>query len=384
MPVVDLSNIGLEGQQAFATRMATLAQADQLKASAAQTRLENVEKEREQLFADAVSRMQTIAKGESTGSGANLFSDEDSESAAAPIERMADMAMQMGAVESARKLANTGSEIRNRESTIEQNEIENDTKRLDNIVKYGNAFAQTVAVAKNQAEWIRNLDEFGASGVVGQEQIEAMKAQPWSEDLMAFYREKGISAAQQAQMELQQANADRAERAQAAAGRRADRAYRLAEKVYENNVRHQRVMEKNGGKDAPSAATPTEQDVKMARTALTVNGPFRNVENKDSAVVTQAAQYIASQTKAILKDNKALTYDQAQQQAILRAMKDGVINREESGSMFTNDKVLFGAGLSPPAAKPLPKSASAMVKGHYYVTSKGIVQWDGTRGIPVD
>lgn len=384
MPVVDLSNIGLEGQQAYATRMATFAQADNLKAAAEQTRIENVDKEREQLFSDAVSKMNAIAMGKSPNNGDVLGEMED-DSAAAPLDRMAELATRFGAVESARKLANTASEIRGRESTIQQNEIENNTKRLDNIIKGADVTARFLGQAKNQSEWEYGIQQLRDSGTMEPEFIDKIASMNYDPDLAAFFHEKAISAADQARLEMQQNNLDQTASFRAAALARADRTARIAEARARESERHNRTMEKVNGNKGASAVAPSARDLESAKTALK-NTVFKGVEGSD---VTAAAEYVASQAKALLKQNTALDWNTAVQQVIIRGQQEGAFEINVEDNWFSADKKTArfkdpASAQPPPIDKQGKVDRTKLVKGRYYKLPDGRVGKFNGSGIVVD
>lgn len=400
MPVVDLSNIGLEGQQAFATRMATLAQGRQMEAVAEEKELANQETElMNDLNAQASAKLRSLARGErGTPSVDTEGAVRNMDSLASPLEVTADIYARFGAPGKAAEMLKEASTIRKQEADIEDGEVLRENRRLDNIIKGGDLVSKTLGIARNQSEWEHGIERIRQQGIMPPEQIDQIAAIPFSPDAAAYFNEQAISAADRARNDLTRMGQERQERQSAAARAQEERKITLQARRDIDQEKHRAWERKNGGKNAASAITPSERDVTSAR-ALLLAGPFRDSkynEKRGDPDIDAAAEYVASQAKSILQNNKAITWDTAVQQAIIRGQQDGTLSVDPAKNEwfrelpFAGGKVpakpkfnqVEGKTVDAPAA--LPKTAAEMKKGNYYVTSKGIVQWDGTKGIPVN
>lgn len=383
MPVVDLSNIGLEGQQAFASRMATLAQADVMKANARQQQLENEDTERmNQLNDEASAKLVSLARGDRTSPSADVQGiAERMDSLAAPMEVIADVYARGGAPGKATEILKAASQVRKQEADIEDGKVLREQRKLENIIKGADVVSRYLGTARNQSEYDFGIEQLRKQGVMEPEFIDQLAGMGWSQDLSAFLNEKAVSAAEQARLEMQQQNLDRTEAYRAAQLSRADRASRIAEARHRENVRHNKAVEKAGGKNSPSASAPSARDLTSAKTALK-STVFRDVEGGD---IDAAAEYVASQARALVRQNTALTWDQAVQQTIIRGQQNGAftVDEESTGGLAglfgaTKSKAKFdGQGLSAETAVPMPKSKNEMKKGRYYITARGRALWNG-------
>lgn len=392
MPVVDLSNIGLEGQQAFATRMATLAQSKQMEASAREQELQNQETEKmNELNAMASAKLASLARGDRSVGGIDV---EDSasrmDSLASPLEVTAEIFAKNGAPGKAMEMYKSASEIRKRESDIEKDALTAEQTRLENIIKGGDLVSRTIGIARNQSEWDYGIEQLRKQRILDPEQLDAISQMPFNPDVAAYFNEQAISAADRAKNALTQAGQDRQERQSAATRAQEERKIRLQAQRDADQERHRVWERKTGGKNAPSASTPTDREVQSAKRLLKTE-VFRDVGDDDDDL-SAASEYIASQAKSILQNNKAITWDTAVQQAMLRGQQDGALSLDPGKTRSWFDprnnvpakaKFKVPVGKTKEAPAPLPKSAKEMKKGQYYVTSKGVVQWDGSKGIPV-
>lgn len=392
MPVVDLSNIGLEGQQAFASRMTTLAQGKQMEASAREQELANQETERmNQLNQEASAALSSLSKGDRVGS--NVDADAVAsrmDSLANPLEVTADIYAKGGAPGKAMELYKAASEIRKRESDIENDAVLAEQRRLENIVKGSDLVSRTLGIARNQSEWEHGIEQLREQGIMEPEYLEQLSQMEYNPDVAAYFNEQAISAADRARNAISTAGQERLERQSAATRAQEERKIRLQAQRDTAQERHRVWERKTGGKNAPSATSPSERDILSAKRMLKTE-VFRDIPDDDEDLAA-ASEYVASQAKSILQNNKAITWDVAVQQAILRGQQDGALSIDSGKTRDWFDprsdvpaKAKFKAplGRTPEAPAPVPKTEKEMKKGHYYISSKGIVQWDGSKGIPV-
>lgn len=154
--------------------------------------------------------------------------------------------------------------------------------------------------------------------------------------------------------------------------------------------REQRLAKAGAGK--PLAAPTTAET--QAALALVKGQMFPNLQGaKDDPsylqtleTINAGAKNVAAEAKAILRDNPALTWNQALQRALTESVKAGDWQTVAAGGLFrSRDKTTFqGAGKSADTPLPLPANKQQMVPGKFYQNSKGQVgQWTGTGISPV-
>lgn len=396
MPVVDLSNIGLEGQQAYYNRMATAAQTRVMQANADQQELENQKTQKMNELNDLASqKLQSILHRQPQPAVDPEAAAERMTSLAEPMEAVADVYMRGGGIETAMDLLKQASEVRKRENDMENDDVTAQQNKLENIIKGAEIVSRWLGGAKTQDEWNLGMQEIQRSlddgvFVMDPELFEQLKSQPFDPDAAAFFRDRAISAADQARLELQRADDDRQERQNAATN--ADRAVRVQmQRARDAEVRrHNAVTEKASGSNG-STITPTEVEIKQARGAL-INSVYKGLNTKDNADVAEASNYVASLAKSIVKDNKGLTWDQAVQQAILRGQQAGVFGREVTDNVSTflgmetgrkpakRDPKFARTGKTADAPMRLPITAAGKIDpskleaGKYYLMEDGTVK----------
>lgn len=149
--------------------------------------------------------------------------------------------------------------------------------------------------------------------------------------------------------------------------------------------REQRLAKAGAGKPL-AAPTPAET---QAALALVKGQMFPNLQGaKDDPsylqtleTINAGAKNVAAEAKAILRDNPALTWNQALQRALTESVKAGDWQTVAAGGLFrSRDKTTFqGAGKSADTPLPLPANKQQMVPGKFYQNSKGQVgQWTGS------
>ena len=402
MSVVDLSEIGLQGQQAFYNRMNTAAQTRSLDASADKQNLENQQTEAMMKLNElAAGKLQSVIGGEKT-SGINPEAlAEKMNSLADPIEAAAKVYASSGAgVDTAMKLFKEASDIRKKEQEIDSAGITDMQNKLENMQKGFQIFRDTMGVAQNADEW-----EFGKKQLVqamkagafasDDATIEMVMQQPWSPEARDFFNERTISAADQARLDFQREQEKRLAQKALADTAQADVRIQLQKARDAQQVRYQDHLMKVAGKGG-GPATPNGTEVEQARDALS-NTVFKGVTIKTAdgkerlRAFDDAANYVASLAKTIVKENQALSWDQAVQQAIVRGQDAGVFTVD--GATPADPGWLFGfgdkpadpgkakferTGKTPDAALAMPASRSAMKKGTYYMTAQGVAKWNGS------
>lgn len=390
MPV-DLSKMGLEGIESYHSQMESMARTNSMNVNAQAQQAEIEANARMQQLNDLAS--QAIRDG---ASRRNLGTSEDPEAAAAhtrsladPIETVADVFLQNGAVETAADLLGKASEIRKRESDIDNDKITAQQNRLENILKGADIAGRYLGTAKNESEWRRGLEVVRESGTIEPEFMDQLEALPFNENLPAYFADQAMSAAESARLEIQTLNLDARERDLAARNSRGERQIRLQEQRLAETQRLRRLAEKNSGK-VTAAGAPSKVAVEGVTTTLKAT-VFADMEDVDDTTIDATAQYVTSKAQQIVKENKAISWDVAVQQAITQAKAAGVlqtfdVNRDFGlFSVKTGKKVKVDLeGKAPETAVQPPITGAGKVdptklkRGTYYKLPNGEVgKWNG-------
>lgn len=402
MSVVDLSEVGLTGQQAFYDRMNTAAQTRSLDASADKQNLENQQTEAMMKLNElAAGKLQSVLNGDKRNGIDPEALAERMNSLADPMEAAAKVYATSGAgVDTAMELFKQAAEVRKKEQEIDSAAITDQQNRLENVQKGFQLFRSTMGVANNDAEWAHGQQEIISaikSGAISSDDatVKLILSQPFSPEFRDYLNVKTLTAEQELAAEFREKQEARlrqkalADTAQAQVRIDLQRARDAQQARYQDHL--MKVAGKGGG-----PATPNGAEVEQARDALS-NTVFKGVNIKTAdgkerlRAFDDAANYVASLAKTIVKENQALSWDQAVQQAIVRGQDAGVFTVD--GATPADEGWLFGlgskpaapgkakferTGKTPDAALAMPASRSAMKKGTYYMTAQGVAKWNGS------
>lgn len=382
MPVVDLSMMGLEGQQSFYQNKLANASANAADANAEKDRFAVQEaKELEELGQVAAARVKARYGRMNPNDDFNAEDMAQSMSSLAdPLEMTAEVMMEAGKFETAQDLLNDASEIRKRESDIKGAAFTQQQTRLTNIQKGAEIAATKLGTAQNEDEWQQGIKEMEALGVIEPELMEKIKYMPYDPDVAEYFRQQGIKAGEQARLELQQQNIDNTEEYRATQTANQDRLFEFAQQRHRDAENHRRTMEKAAGPKGTAAGAPGKDVLASVKRKL-LSSVFRGVEGGD---VDAAADYIASSAQQMVREDKTISWDTAVGRAILVADKAGMFQTEETGNwierrLSANFPKRFKG---PKAAKfsilPLPQDRAKMKKGQAYQTARGVAVWNGT------
>lgn len=380
MPV-DLSRVGLEGLESYSTRQYQEASSKHLSALADQQQYETQKAQRLQELDEQASQMLTsVAQRKNTG---NIMDGvEEDESSAAPLERIAEIYLKGGAPEQGMEYLSKASNIRKQESDIESEEVNRRQNRLETILKGADIVGRVLGGAQNEDEWAQGLKEVEEAGVIEPELMEKLKNQPFDPDVAAYFKDRAISAAQQATLDMQMNNFDQRERFNAIRAAQAERRAAATAARVKEQKRHNLAMEKNAGGNG-AASAPSAPELASVHTALK-NSIYKGVATDDNEAFNSAAQFVAAKAKELVKQNKALDWDTAVQQATMIAQNSGAFTVDEG------DEGFLGMGKRPKSvdfqrsgktldmAIPLPSNKSQLSKGKYYITARGRAKWNGT------
>lgn len=397
MPV-DLSMIGLEGDRHYNAMQLAKAQTRQMNAAASGQEIENQQAASELAIQnEALKKLSSVAKGGPGSSGQDVVTPSGDTSKGAPLEQIGALMIAGGAIKRGTEYLKAGVEIRKKESDM-LNDVETRNKtRLDNIISVGNLFSQTMGTARNQSEWEYGLQQIESRPEVveifGKENFDALKKMQYDPNVAEFLNQRAMTAADRARLELQQQGNDREERSalDMAQYRRAQT--QIAQGQLDARIREQEYKEKTDGKGAATA--PTEADIKAAEASvanLIFDGKVPGKDDPTYAAFKAGASDIASQARQLVKDNKGMDYGQALTRATLLSKTNGdwVAMTPEDDRGFIKRTLGIGEPEEVPNAKfrgrgmkavdavEMPTDKAKLTKGMYYVTPRGIAQWDGT------
>lgn len=385
MPI-DISKMGLEGLESFSQRQMMDAQARHMNELATASEEERAQTaEMEAIASRAISEIGSTRRKVSFEPGSAA---EEMQSLAEPLEAIGDAFTRSGYAKQGTELLSKASEIRKRESDMEMDKSLDRGRKLENIMRGATIAAQTIGIAQNEDEWRQGIKEVEAAGVIEPELMEQLKQMPFHPDLPAYFRARSITAYQQAELDLKANNYEMQEYDRQSRRADRDRRYQLSVQAQKNLEAYRARLEKAAGKSAAGTNIPTENELKQARTVLKQD-IFKDVDITDELNANElnmTAVSVATRAKQMVKDNKALTWDNALQQALIEAQAEGklTITDAKSGFLGTSwgaepKKVDFdGSGRSVETAMPMPKKKSEMKKGRYYITSQGRAKWTGT------
>lgn len=400
MPV-DLSMVGLEGDRHYNAMQLAKAQTRNTNAAAQGQEIENQQNEAElKIQNEALAKLASIAKGGRGSSGQDVVSYTGDDSKGAPLEQLGSLMIAGGAVKRGMEFLKGGVEIRKKESDL-LNDVETRNKtRLDNIMTVGNLFSQTLGTARNQSEWEYGIKQMEsrpeAIEIFGRENFEALKKMDYDPNVATFLNEKAMSAIDRARLELSQQTNDREERNALDLAQYRRTTLEISRGNLEARRHEQSYKEKTDGKGAASATSEAEVKAAKASVAnLILDGKVPNKDDVGYAAFEAGAQDIASRAKQMVKENKGLDFNAAITRATIESKTDGdwqaMTPEDERG--FISKLIGKDAPEEVPNAKfrgrgakaldpiDMPKTQAELKKGSYYVTSRGVARWDGSKFI---
>ena len=370
---VDLSMAGLQGQQAYADRMATLAQADVSKANAQETQLKTETAQRMQAIADdaAATLPRVLKREQAPGDPLDGVDAENLPDNASVMDHYAQKFAAAGFPEMAKDLAVAGGNIRKQEDEIKSAEITRQQNKLENVIKLSQIAGQFFGAARNQAEWDMAVDRLEQGGLEP-EYVEQMRAQPFDEEVAQYYAETAMTAHERARLDLEGLKFDQQSQKDSISAQQAQTRIDLQRARDAVDAQHKAHLQKAGGKPA-TAPTDNQLDIVRAELRSTL---YRNVDpkafkkGKEDPDFTSAVSYIASTAMQMVNEVDGISFDTAVRRATIQAEQNGTIVRDP-GKVVT----IKTAGLTPEnaitATPGTPKSG--FVRGKYYKLPDGRV-----------
>lgn len=385
MPV-DLSKIGLEGLESYQSRMESASRTTYNEALANKTNVEVAAAERQQALADEASAaLNDIAMGKKRTSGVDPGSVETM-SGADVLETTAQVFARGGAPETAMEMFSKAAEIRKKENDIDNDKVLAEQRRLENIIKGADVVGRYLGKARNQSEWNFGIKKLQEQGIMEPELIQQLAQMPFDEDVAAYFADQAISNSDQAKLDMDKLTQDRLQRQGDIEATQAQQRITLQAARDAETRRHNLQIEKASGNKSGGAAAPNKAEVDSAGAALRSAGVFKGlVAGEEGEDFNTAADYIASNAKALIQTNKSLDWQTAVQRSILMAQTQGMFSTTEGEGKLLG---IFGSE-TPPKAKfegplPMPKTKAEMQPGKIYITSRGRAKWNGSVFEPVE
>lgn len=393
--MADLSKIGIEGLESYSNRKLVDSQAQHFNMLARKGNIEADEAVRMQELGQlAAQELSSLARGGKSSAGGQLFNqdDVDDDDMAAPLEKIGEVFLLGGATEQGAEYFKTAADIRKKQSDITTDTMLTEQRRLENIIKGSDIVARQIGTAKNQAEWDAGLDNL--EGIMEPENIQKLRELGFNPNAAAFFREKAISAADQARLDLENQQQSQQLRIAMDTAARDRTKIRLQEqRDADNKDYRERLLKITGAKNEQASKAPSPDALRSARTTLK-NMVFKDAEfeldqygrstDKDFEA---GAEYVAAQAQALLKANPAMNWDTAVRRAVLEGQAKNVFGIEEDRSLLhqltggaagkKKTKATFD-GASAADALPMPAKKEEMQKGKYYITARGRAIWNGT------
>jgi hypothetical protein len=273
--------------------------------------------------------------------------------------------------------------IRQREAS----QISSQTTALLNQLKIGKEQAENLAQffggAGSQDEW--DMANRLYSFQTGQQSPFANV--PFNEEVVDALNQRALSAKERY---------DLADKAATRENTKRYRDERLKDFDEQNKIRRERLrlerereerLRKSGGSARLPSADAKPAEIKQVKDMIRKDFP----QAGDAAEELNTAAFtIASEARAKLRANPALSSSAAINQAYAEAVKNGDIEADMGTTIpligkRVGAKFRFaGGGRSPETALTVPSKAAEAKVGRYYVNSAGqIAKWDGKRFVPV-
>lgn len=386
MPV-DLSKIGLTGLESYQSRMESAAQSRYLAANAGKIEQETEGLERQQALADKASaRLNEISMGKRQSAVDPEKAASEMTSNAEVLETLADVYARGGAPETAMDFFKAAGDIRKQESDIDNDAVLAQQRKLENVIKGADVVSRYLGKAQNQSEWEYGIDQLRKQGIVEPELIDQMAAIPYDPDVAAYFNEQAIAAVDRARLDMTARTEARLTKQGALDAAQAQQRIALQEARDAETRRHNLAIEKASGGKAGGAAAPNKDELTSVENALRASVYKGVTKGEEGQEFGSAAEYVASSAKALIAQDKALSWQTAVQRAIMQAQTSGAFSTTEGEGKFLG---IFGSetppeakfktdGLTPATAIPQPSSKAAMTAGKYYITARGRAKWTGS------
>ena len=380
MPV-DLSMVGLRGIEAGQNTLSAIANREALQS---QTAIAQGTFDREQadleLQRAAVAKIKGIMAGEGTDFSSGNVSETDMSKFM--LRTGAEIAA-AGAPERGSKLMEAGLDLRKKQGEIDKQAFDQDKVKLDNIITAANYVANGVADVRNDSElqffW-DTLDPAIAENI-GPEKLEVLKSVPYSPDWIAAMKDQSMTAKEQATLDMAQQGQTRADRSEENTRIFREATLNIAKQRADAADRRQAAVDKAGGVNISAPISPSER--------LTVESTLKNQLGGtfNSDALFAATDDIAGEARRIVADTQGITFPEAVQRAVMRAVNAGELGHLAEEEIEGKDVITRrykprgrtpDNALSMPIGDTIEQVQPKLIKGRYYNTPAGTLKWNGS------
>lgn len=343
-----------------------------LDAESAKLETEAAESERmARLMAGAFTGSARAPRGFASDFDAQAFGTEAKPvSMADQLDEVARLAGVAGLVGKAESLAKTSSLIRAREARAAQSAASRDKTLLDIRKEGAEMIGRTFGNVSDEASWdtANRLYEFQTG------QRSPYAGVPYSADLVENIKQNALSLKDQADIEDKDLDRERKENY---GNKRLQISGIMAEiaalRLQLEKAREKRLARAGGGRQVSS---PNQEEISQAKKIVTKNFPAL-----DATELKDAAFAIASEARALRKQNPALDANTALWQAYVAAQRNGDLSNVSKGigiaGLGRKDRYT-GMGKTPETAAAIPAKQADLIRGRYYTNAQGqVAEWTG-------
>lgn len=307
----------------------------------------------------------------------------------------ANQLMQAGSFDTGMEFYKAGQQMLKDKADLSKTQLANSSARLKRVVDQSGLVGRELGNATTPDEWQQGLQSLEQIGAFTPEEIQNLKQIPFTQQSRDFLKQKAVSIAKQAQLQMDQAKQEQEKQfhEDSIAQQVANRQQR--EKIHEDNMRYKKTHEKTG----TTARAPTTSALRSVDTAIrtnVLNGAKIPPDAQDA--YDAAKQAIASRAQDLVKNNKGLDWQTAVNRAVLESKANGdwdfikndpFYHKYSAGVIGSSETDFAGfsrKGVNRGDAAPIPMGndgavqAGQLKKGKWYRAPDGrIGQWDGSK-----
>lgn len=338
--------------------------------------------------AEAFQSLGSIMSGNGRpGAGSNLLEQEDQDWGETFTSIGARLA-KAGFGKRGQELIEAGIDYQKKAADIEKTGADTDAKRLEVMNTTADWVARNLGENESEFNVFRSMLKDPRNAHIrenlGEENVAILEGMEWSPELVNFFRDKAISIKDQATLALTERGHQRLEQSA-----RDTQTYRQALlSINRGNLEERRLdrirKEKSGGPNMGTAASASE----VATTkSVVLNSVSKlkglTIEGEVEVAFNHMIESIAGQAKAIVAQNKGVTYVEAAEQAAMEAEAAGDFDiiKASSPKWFglatetTRTPKYERRGTSREKPLPLPEDKSKWVRGRFYERNGKIGQY---------
>ena len=338
--------------------------------------------------AEAFQSLGSIMSGNGRpGAGSSLLEQEDQDWGETFTSIGARLA-KAGFGKRGQELIEAGIDYQKKAADIEETGADTDAKRLEVMNTTADWVARNLGESESEFNVFRSMLKDPRNAHIrenlGEDNVAILENMEWSPDLVNFFRSKALSIKDQATLALSERGHQRLE--QAAADTETYRNALLS--INRANLEERRLdrirKEKDGGPNIGTAASASEVATAKSVVLNSVSAlKGLTIEGEVEVAFNHMLESIAGQAKAIVAQNKGVTYAEAVEQAAMEAEAAGDFEIIEASSPkwfglsseTTRTPKYERKGTSREKPLPLPEDKSKWVRGRFYERNGKIGQY---------